>query len=639
MKLMIIESPGKLKKLRPMMKKLRPNEDWQVLASGGHIRDLPVSGQDDSMITTGVRKNYSLIYEVLDKSARNVRSIKEAVKKASEIYLATDPDREGESISWHIKEAASIKVYHRITFNEITQKRVNEAITNPRQIDMNLVAAQECRRAMDRIVGYMVTKELRRLMGKPTTAGRVQSPAVYLVVLREREIRTFVVIAHFGARLHFVTADGQSTWSADWQPVPDFATKEQPYVQDINFAQRVAATRNVVVESCEDRKSDRNPPPPFISSTLQQAASNSLKWDPDKTMKVAQRLFEQGVITYHRTDNPNVPDEAMQEIHTVAIKLGITAVTERRTFNAAAGAQEGHPAITPTDWAEEVAGEDAEEHALYKLIRMRALASQMETAVYDIRTAKLIAVGPNGKPLRFVATGRTVAYPGWLKLLKYDDTDEEDQSGRTDADNPVPALTVRQVLPVSRGECLNRKTQPPVRYTKASLIKEMERRGIGRPSTFASILKNITSKGLILEKNRKLMPEPLGEETIARLEGVFSFLELNFTRELERDLDKIAQGQDTYRAVVTKLHQRLEQELSKQRCQPGVPRQSGGQPESSSPSHDFKCGKCGQGLVRRTKAGKNGWDFWGCSGYRSSGCEVRYSTQNGKPDFSRPKGI
>jgi DNA topoisomerase-1 len=633
MKLMIIESPGKLKKLQPMMKKLRPHEDWQVIASGGHIRDLPVSGQDDSMITTGVRKNYSLVYEVLDKSARNVRTIKDAVKKASEIYLATDPDREGESISWHIKEAAGIKDYQRITFNEITQKRVGEALANPRLIDMNRVAAQECRRAMDRIVGYLVTKELRRLMGKPTSAGRVQSPAVYLVVLREREIRTFVVITHFGVRLHFPSADGRSTWSADWQPVPDFATKEHPYVLDQNLAQQVAATRNVVVESCEDRKAERNPPPPFISSTLQQAASNSLKWDPDKTMKVAQRLFEQGVITYHRTDNPNVPDEAMADIQTVANSLGLKAVTERRIFTAAEGAQEGHPAITPTHWPESVAGEDDEEQALYSLIRVRALASQLEAAVYDVRTARLIALGPRGKPLRFAATGRTIAYPGWLKLLQNDDTSEDEQSDDAAPDNPVPHLTPRQVLSVQHGECLDKKTKPPARYTKASLIKEMERRGIGRPSTFASILKNITGKGMIGEKNRKLMPEALGEETIARLEGVFSFLELNFTRELERDLDRIAQGQDTYRAVTAKLHQRLEEELSSQRGLPSA------EPQSASPSQAFKCGKCGEGLVRRKKAGKGGWDFWGCSGFRSAGCKASYPTVNDQPAFSRGKGV
>lgn len=639
MKLMIIESPGKLKKLRPIMKKLRPHEDWEVVASGGHIRDLPVSGQDDSMITTGVRKNYSLIYEILDKSTRNVRAIKDAVKKASEIYLATDPDREGESISWHIKEAASIRDYQRITFNEITLKRVGEALAAPRMIDMNRVAAQECRRAMDRLVGYMVTKELRRLMGKPTTAGRVQSPAVYMVVLREREIRTFVVIAHFSARLHFLAADGSSTWCADWQPVPDYASKEDPYVRDGNLAQCVATTRNMIVESTDDRKAERIPPAPFISSTLQQAASNSLKWDPDKTMQVAQRLFEQGVITYHRTDNPNIPDEAMQDIHAVANTLGMKSVTERRVFSAAEGAQEGHPAITPTNWADTDAGENAEEQALYRLIRVRALASQMEAAIYDVRTVRLIAPGPDGKPLRFTASGKTIANPGWLKLLKNDDTEDSEDSGGAGTSNPVPLLAPRQVLSVHKGECLNKKTQPPGRYTKASLIKEMERRGIGRPSTFASILKNISSKGLITEKNRKLVPEALGEETIARLEGVFSFLELNFTRELERDLDRIAQGEDTYGAVITKLHKRLEDELSRQQDQPSAASHAASRKSAPVPSEVFKCGKCGMGLVRRIKAGKGGWDFWGCSGYRANSCQVSYPTIKGEPDFTKAKGI
>jgi DNA topoisomerase-1 len=634
MKLLIIEAPGKLKKLQPMMKKLRPGEDWQVIASGGHIRDLPAKGQDDTMITTGVRKNYAPVYEVLEKSSRNVRAIKAAAKQASEIYLATDPDREGESISWHIQQVLGVKDYKRITFNEITLKRVQEALANPRQIDLNRVASQECRRVLDRLVGYLVTQELRRLMGKPTSAGRVQSPAVYLVVLREREIRNFVVINHFGARLHFVTPNGKTTWSAEWQPVPDFATKEHPYIQDGNLAQLVASTRNVVVEVCEDRQSERDPPAPFISSSLQQAASNALKWDPDKTMQVAQRLYEQGVITYHRTDNPNVPDDAMEDIRKVASSLGVNAVAERRTFNAAEGAQEGHPAITPTYWADEVAGEGPEEQALYKLIRIRALASQLEAAIYDVRTAKLLAVGPDRKPLRFTATGKTISYRGWMKLLLGDDTDDDEDA---EADNPVPTLSPKQILPVHSGELLKKKTQPPARYSKASLIKEMERRGIGRPSTFASIMKNITSKGLIEEKSRKLVPAGLGEETIARLEGFFSFVELGFTRELERDLDKIAQGQDTYGAVVSRLHKRLEAELSKQRGLPSVPMQSSR--PAATPSSEFKCGKCGQPLARRQKKGEGGYDFWGCTGYKSSGCNVSYPTLSGKPNFDKPKGL
>lgn len=454
MKLLIIEAPGKLKKLQPMMKKLRPGEDWQVVASGGHIRDLPAKGQDDSMITTGVRKNYTPVYEILDKSAKAVRTMKAAAKQADEIYLATDPDREGESISWHIQQVLAVKSYKRITFNEITLKRVEEALANPRQIDLNRVASQECRRVLDRLVGYLVTQELRRLMGKPTSAGRVQSPAVFLVVLREREIRNFQVINHFGVRLFFADVSRGTTWYAEWQPVPDFTSKEFPYVQDSNLAQHVAGTRNVVVESCEDRKAERHPPAPFISSTLQQAASNALKWDPDKTMQVAQRLYEQGVITYHRTDNPNVPDEAMDDIRTVAKALGMTAVDERRTFKSAEGAQEGHPAITPTYWADAKAGENDDELALYKLIWVRALASQLEAAIFSVRTVTLLAVGPGGKALRFEAKGETLFHPGWRKLLKGDDTDDEED---TKTNNPVPALSPKQILSVHSGELLKKK--------------------------------------------------------------------------------------------------------------------------------------------------------------------------------------
>ena len=587
MNLLIIEAPGKLKKLQPMLKKLRPGEDWQVIASGGHIRDLPAKGQDVDMITTGVRKNFAPVYEVLEKSTRAVQAMKTAAKKASDIYLATDPDREGESISWHIQQVLGLKDYKRITFNEITLKRVEEALTNPRQIDLNRVASQECRRVLDRLVGYLVTQELRRLMGKPTSAGRVQSPAVYLVVLREREIHTFKVITHYGVRLNFTGLAQGLSWHAEWQPVPDFANKDFPYVQDSNLAQLVASTRNVVVEACEDRKAERHPPAPFISSSLQQAASNALKWDPDKTMQVAQRLFEQGVISYHRTDNPNIPDEAMTDIRSVASAHGVKALDKRRVFKAAEGAQEGHPAITPTYWPNESAGENTEEQALYRLIWTRALASQLEAARYDVRTAKLLALGTDGKTLRFTATGKTLSYPGWLKLLQGDDAEDEQDA---EANNPVPALSSKQVLSVQSGELLTKKTQPPSRYTKASLIKEMERRGIGRPSTFASILKNITSKGLIEEKNRKLMPAPLGEETIAKLEGYFSFVELDFTRELECDLDKIAQGQDTFGAVVARMHKRLEEELSQQRGS-----QSAVKPPSThsvATNSTYTCPKC-----------------------------------------------
>ncbi|MGY2147044.1 DNA topoisomerase [Pseudomonas azotoformans] len=267
-------------------------------------------------------------------------------------------------------------------------------------------------------------------------------------------------------------------------------------------------------------------------------------------------------------------------------------------------------------------------------IRTRALASQLEAAVYDVRTAMLLGIGPQGKTLNFTAKGQTLRYPGWLKLLKADDTDDEQDP---EASNPVPALSPKQILSVHSGELLQKKTQSPPRYTKASLIKEMERRGIGRPSTFASILKNITSKGLIEEKSRKLVPAPLGEETISKLEGFFSFLELDFTRELERDLDRIALGQDTYGAVVARLYQRLEGELSQQRGLPSVGLNSSFRTAQSTTL--YTCTKCQQPLVRRQKKGDGSYDFWGCTGFKSNGCKVSYPTVNGKPNFDKSRGM
>ncbi|WP_153786199.1 DNA topoisomerase [Pseudomonas sp. EMN2] len=636
MKLMIIEAPGKLKKLGPMMKKIRPGEHWTVVATGGHIRDLPEKGQDETMITTGVLKNLRPVYEMLPKSARNVSTIRKALKDATEVYIATDPDREGESIAWHIQQALGISEYKRVTFNEITQNRVREGLANPRKIDIQLVASQQCRRVLDRLVGYPVTQELRRVMGQPTSAGRVQSPALYLVVMREREIRNFKVIHHFGAELTFRDEASGLAWTAVWQPVPDFASKENPYVQDGTLAARVAATRAVIVESCEDGKKRRPPPAPFISSTLQQAASVALKWDPDKTMQVAQRLYEQGVITYHRTDNPNLADEAMPDIQAVARRQGLDVVDERRTFKAADSAQEGHPAIAPTAWDDEVAGESSDEQALYKLIRIRALASQLADAIYDVRTAKLLARGPDQRPLRFAATGSSVAYLGWMKLLQQDDTDEES----TDLPkNPVPALQPKQILNVLQGEVLNQKTKPPGRFTKASLIKELERRGIGRPSTFSAIVKNITSKGLVVEEKRKLVPGPLGETTVAQLEGRFSFLELAFTSTLEKDLDRIARGEDKYGPVVAKFYQHLQGELESLRQAPTVamaPRSLG---SSSTADSNHVCGKCGMPLARRQKRGEGGYDFWSCTGFKQNGCKVSYPHAKGRPDLSRPRGM
>lgn len=635
MKLMIIEAPGKLKKLGPMMKQIRPGEQWMIVATGGHIRDLPQSGQDSTMVTTGVSKNLRPVYEILAKSARYISTIRKALNDATEVYIATDPDREGESIGWHTQQVLRIRDYQRITFNKITNARVKEALDNPRQLDLKLVASQECRRVLDRLVGYQVTPELRRILGQPTSAGRVQSCAVYLVVMREREISNFQVIHHFGAELTFNDDTTGMSWTATWQPIPDFASKENPYVQDGTLAARVAATRAVIVESCEDSKARRPPPPPFITSTLQQAASVALKWDPDKTMQIAQRLYEQGVITYHRTDNPNLADDDMPDIQAVARCQGLDVEDERRTFKAADSAQEGHPAIAPTAWEDEVAGESADEQALYKLIWIRALASQLTDAIYDVRNAKVLAKGPDQRPLRFTAVGSTVAYLGWMKLLQKDDTDEESTAPPK---NPVPVLKPGQILNVLQGKVLNQKTKAPPRFTKASLIKELERLGIGRPSSFASIITNITGKGLVVEEKRKLIPGPLGISTIAQLEGRFSFLELSFTSTLEKDLDRIARGEEQYGSVVAKFYQHLQEELATLQ-QVSTTAMVSRTPKATAVESTHVCGKCGMPLARRQKRGAGGYDFWGCTGYKANNCRVSYPSLKDQPDMSKPRGM
>ena len=349
MKLMIIESPGKRKKLQQILSKLEPGVDWRIEASVGHIRDLPARGDGDGQIVTGVKEDFTPIYELSERGREVVGKLKKLVAQASEVYLATDPDREGESISWHLQQALGLKDPIRVSFNDISPGKVLSALAGRGKIDLKMVAAQEARRILDRLVGYMVSPELRRQTGEPLSAGRVQSPAVYLVVTRERQIRAFKKVNHFGVRLIFADAKtGQ--WVADWKPLPDFATKESPYVLDRSIAEQVAAVSQVAVEHYEETKAKRSPPAPFTTSLLQQAASNSLRFEPKQTMDVAQRLYEQGHITYMRTDNPNIGQESMEPLRAAALTLGLEVVKERRTFKAKDGAQEGHPAITPTHW-------------------------------------------------------------------------------------------------------------------------------------------------------------------------------------------------------------------------------------------------------------------------------------------------
>ena len=606
MKLMIIESPGKVKKLSAIL-----GPDWNVAASVGHIRDLPEREM-------GVEAPlYKPQYVLTERGGEVVARLKSLVQRADEVYLATDPDREGESISWHLQQCLKLHNPLRVTFGEITAQAVKAAIAQPRAIDVKRVAAQEARRVLDRLVGYTVSPQLSQQTGERLSAGRVQSPAVRLVVERERAIRAFKSTLHYGVALDFADAKTGAQWSAEWMTKPAFVSEESPYFMDRDFAAAVAEVRDLEVMKFADTEKGRSPPGAFTTSTLQQAASVALGMNPKATMDAAQDLFAQGHITYHRTDNPNVSEESLGDIYAVATRLGLAMAEEPRKFKTAEGAQAGHPACTPTHWEIEDAGETVEHRALYRLIRKRAIASQLADARYAVRTATLEAVGGvQGKAVMFNATGRTLIDPGWLQLTQGDQTEEDKDE---EAANPVPLLAEGQRLTAEGGRLLAKKTKAPPRFTEASLVGKLESEGIGRPATYAAIMENIIgTRGYVRRDKKYLAPTPTGELVVDSLVGTYTFVDLDYTRGVEAELDRIASGDAAYRSVIEHVHQQLQSEAGAV-----VPR--------------FACPDCGKALVHRVKkAKKGGYDFWGCSGFHD-GCKASFNSKGDSPDFSTKK--
>lgn len=672
MKLMIIESPGKLEKLKAIL-----GADWQVVASVGHIRDLPedeigVEAPDykpkyvfipGSLIPGQKGKRYPSAKERIDRIAT-------LVERADEVYLATDPDREGESISWHLQQALKLKNARRVTFAGITPTAVKTALLNPRTIDVKLVAAQEARRVLDRLVGYLVSPVISDIASERFSAGRVQSAAVWIVVERERRIRAFRATKHFGVELRF--AGAKLDWKAEWQTKPDFVSEDEPYFMDAAFAQSVASTQGVTVTAFKSGEQKRSPPAPFTTSTLLQAASVKLDMDPKATMDAAQRLFEKGHITYHRTDNPNVSDDALPDIFAVATKLGLDMADEPREFKVGDSAQAGHPAITPTHWEISDSGDSEEEQGLYKLIRQRAIACQLADARYAVHSAVLSAPSTAaGKSLTFTATGRTLVYSGWMKLLGKDDTEEEPDE--PEALNPVPSLEVGQRLDVKGGEVLTKQTKAPPRFTKPGLVKHLEAVGIGRPSTYAALMDTIVERHqYLVAVGKVLQPTAKGDSLAEALVGKFSFVEPDYTRAMEEQLDAVAKGHGGYKTVVGQMHGVLQEEITRLQAS-AVPKfacatcgkslrrivakgkafwgcsghptctvilpDEDGKPGTARKLHEetsFECLKCKKPLIHRTKKGAGGYDFFGCSGFRD-GCKEVYENKDGKPHFDATK--
>lgn len=515
--LLIVESPTKARTIGHYLGK-----DYEVLASVGHVRDLPKSNKDAVDIENGFAPRY-----VTSPDKRDViDKIQKAAAGASDIFLATDPDREGEAIAWHIKEVAGLKKPKRVVFHEITKAAIIEALKHPRQIDEHLRKAQEARRVLDRIVGYDLSGLIWKKVRYGLSAGRVQSPALRILAEREREIKAFDPVTYYVLSALFSSKEKSLQATCIEQP----KSKAE--------AERIVALGEKAhwsVADVSERAEERNPRPPFTTSTLQQTASTRLGFAPSRTMRTAQKLYEAGHITYMRTDSVTLAQESVAKIaEAVKAEFGKEYLEIRSYKTKSKNAQEAHEAVRPTDPTKEKAGSTVDEQQLYALIRTRTLASQMSAA--RIMRSSVSAKADADIPL-FSANGSRVLFPGWLAL---------DTRARGE-DVELPSLQVGDALKISELSAQEKQTEPPNRYTEAGLIKELEKRGIGRPSTYASTMKTIGDRGYVERVGRTLMPTATGMVVSGWLEENFpEYISDVFTAKMEDNLDEIARGERGY---------------------------------------------------------------------------------------------
>lgn len=602
MNLMIVESPNKVEKISSIL-----GDGWKVAASAGHIRDLVGNDQ-------GVEPpEFVMQYGVIEGKQNIVSKLKTLAGQSSEIYLATDPDKEGEAISWHLKEVLKLKSYKRVTFDAINEEVIKKAFGTARLISDNAVRSQEARRAVDRLVGWMVSKAVCRAAGMlGLSAGRVQSVAVRLVAERERDIQKFKVTNHFGAQVSF------GEWTADWNTKP-FLKGDEEYMMDQALAAQAAAARAFKVLRSETVSAKKAPPAPFRSATLMQAASNKLKFSPEKTMSLAQSLFAAGHISYHRTDKQNFDESSIADIRSYAAAQGMPLSEKVRKWKSVEGAQEGHEAIRPMHLEEKVVGTSDDERAIYRLIWTRAIASQLADAEYKVNDVELEAQSAEGHVFVFKARGRVLVSPGWKALMPKDDSDEEAEDDSVSPNGAVPALVVGHDARAESGRVLEKKTKPPGRYSEASLIAKMESLGIGRPSTYATVMKNIKEREYIVEesKDRKLRPTQRGMVlVVALVKAQCGFVEYSYTASLEKQLDRIAAGETTYKEVVASAYRQIAADCEKLIAAEVI---------------QYPCPKCKRALIRMPSGKKEGAYFWGCSAYRETGCDGAMADVDGKP--------
>jgi DNA topoisomerase-1 len=581
-KLLIVESPAKAKTIEKYL-----GSDFKVVASVGHVRDLPKSNKKAIDIEAGFVPSY----EISKGKEDVIKDIKSLVKKSEEVYLATDPDREGEAISWHLKEALGLKGAKRVTFNEITKDAVQEAMKHPREIDMNLKEAQEARRVLDRLVGYDLSGLIWKKVRYGLSAGRVQSPALRILMEREREIRAFIPE-------DFWTLSALVKNSKDIKDkfeVELNCTEEPREESEVKRILDIGNKGEWKVSNIKETAVKRSPRAPFITSTLQQTASSRFGMAPSRTMGIAQKLYEAGHITYMRPDSVNLSKQAVTQAEKVIeAEFGDDKFEARNYSRKSKNAQEAHEAIRPTDLSKESVGNTPEQKKLYKLIRARTLASQMKNA--EVMRTKVIVSINDGEIPNFTVNGSRVMVMNWLLA---------DPAARGE-DVELPKLEVGNIVDLVKLTEEAKQTQPPNRYSEAGLIKELEKRGIGRPSTYASIIKTIVDRGYVDKEGKTLIPTDTGDVVSSFLEEHFTnYISDDFTAKMEDELDEIAEGKRGYLKTLKDFYGPFTKEIESKEDIAKLTTLGDADPK-------FKCPKCGSKMdIKLSRMGK----FLSCKKY------------------------
>ena len=614
MNLVIVESPAKAKTIKKYLGK-----DFDVLASYGHVRDL-VPKEGAVAPDVGFRMNY----EVIDRNTKHVKAISDKLKKADALYLATDPDREGEAISWHLFELLKArrilkdKPVHRVVFHEITKKAIQDAVARPRPLSMDLVNAQQARRALDYLVGFNLSPLLWKKVRRGLSAGRVQSPALRMIVEREEEIEAFVPREYWTVEAD-TAKDGQAfsaklTRFGD-DKIEQFSITDGERAAEVEKALADAAGGALQVAKVEKKQRRRNPAAPFITSTLQQEASRKLGFTAQRTMRVAQQLYEGvdigggaiGLITYMRTDSVTLADEALDEIRAfIAERYGNDQVPDqpRRFKTKAKNAQEAHEAIRPTSVQQRP--DDIKEHLsreqfrLYELIWKRTVASQMNHATIDTVSADL-AAGEQGV---FRATGSTIAKPGFMAVY----LEGRDDNAGNDDEKMLPSLKEGESVELLAIRPEQHFTEPPPRFNEATLVKALEEHGIGRPSTYASIISTLQDREYVEQDKKRFRPTDVGRIVNKFLTNYFTrYVDYGFTASLEDELDAVSRGEEEWVPLLQKFWRPFKDKVDY--TEENVQRS-----DVTQEPIDEKCPKCDAGLVIRL--GRNG-RFIGCTAYPS----------------------